>query len=149
MMVGVVFILFVGGAVVVGGAFLLMIVSDRMDTDRSTAHPKPDNLYIDNTVLTELDQNRKIAAIKHYRLQTGLGLKEAKEAVEYIEANRHDLDRILKDKSRRLEDMPVGAGVRDLVEAGDIDGAVQAYAQFMGVDEYTARDAVEKIRAER
>jgi hypothetical protein len=38
------------------------------------------------------------------------------------------------------------AGIRDLVEEGRLDEAVEVYRKFAGVDEYTARDAVEQIR---
>lgn len=38
-----------------------------------------------NHVLRFLQKQHKIQAIKYYRQETGLGLKDAKEAVEYIE----------------------------------------------------------------
>lgn len=89
--------------------------------------------------------NQKIAAIKRYRQLTGCGLKEAKGAVDYVFANP---DAIEKAKSgSRLVDTE-GAGVRDLIDEGRIEEAVRVYADFMGVDEYTARDAVERMRKE-
>ncbi|HEV2969527.1 MAG TPA: ribosomal protein L7/L12 [Pirellulales bacterium] len=39
-------------------------------------------------IVSLLEQGRKIAAIKVYRERTGAGLKEAKEAVEAVAANR-------------------------------------------------------------
>jgi hypothetical protein len=39
-------------------------------------------------------------------------------------------------------------GVRDLVAEERIDEAVDLYRKFAGVDEYTARDAVERIKQE-
>ncbi|ALJ13370.1 ribosomal protein L7/L12 [Sphingopyxis macrogoltabida] len=46
-----------------------------------------DDARIDDEEIRELiRQNRKIEAIKRLRDQTGLGLKEAKDAVEAIEA---------------------------------------------------------------
>ena len=41
-----------------------------------------------------------------------------------------------------------GAGVRDLLAEGRIDEAVKVYAAFMGVDEFTARAAVEQMQRE-
>jgi large subunit ribosomal protein L7/L12 len=42
-----------------------------------------------NAIVSLLKQGRKIEAIKLYREQTGLGLKEAKDAVEQIERDLH------------------------------------------------------------
>ena len=37
------------------------------------------------------------------------------------------------------------AGIRDLIQAGRLDEAVEIYQKFAGVDAYTARDAVDEI----
>jgi len=89
--------------------------------------------------------DQKIAAIKRYRQLTGTGLREAKDAVEYVIANPDALAKSKPDASVHLVDTG-GAGVRDLIDEGRIEEAVRVYADFMGVDEYTARDAVAKMQ---
>jgi ribosomal protein L7/L12 len=86
----------------------------------------------------------KIAAIRRYRELTHTGLKEAKEAVEYALAHP-DKGKKGKFDAGRVVDTD-GAGVRDLIAEGRIDEAVDVYAAFMGVDEYTARDAIEQMQ---
>src|SRR5690606_24075817 len=51
-----------------------------------------------------------------------------------------------KQKSR----MPVlsDSGIRELVQEGSIQEAVDLYMRFTGVDQYSARDAVEQIEQE-
>jgi ribosomal protein L7/L12 len=80
--------------------------------------------------------NNKINAIKRYRELTGEGLKEAKDAVEYAIAHPEKRGR------GGLNANTGGAGVRDLIVEGRINEAVTVYAAFMGVDEFTAKDAV-------
>jgi len=94
---------------------------------------------------------QKINAIKRYRELTGAGLKDSKETIDYIVANPDALEKAkhdpLKGAAARLSDTG-GAGVRDLIAEGRLEEAVRVYADFMGVDEYTARDAVEQMRRE-
>lgn len=85
--------------------------------------------------------HQKINAIKRYRELTGVGLKEAKLAVEYVIANPQ-----LKKIKTGLAADTGGAGVRDLVLEGRDDEAVDVYAAFMGVDEFTAREAIADLR---
>ncbi len=109
---------------------------------------EPDTLFVDETLLDLIDNGRKIEAIKYYRGETGSGLKAAKEAVEFIVANRDNLDQLSKSRRRLADDLPMGAGVKDLIAAGEFERAVETYSEFMGVDEYTARDAVQTIQDE-
>ncbi|NLX96112.1 MAG: hypothetical protein GXY83_08045 [Rhodopirellula sp.] len=46
---------------------------------------------VDREVVSLLEQGKKIQAIKVYRERTGVGLKEAKDAVDAIAAERHIL----------------------------------------------------------
>ncbi|MEQ8674677.1 MAG: ribosomal protein L7/L12 [Aggregatilineales bacterium] len=86
--------------------------------------------------------DQKIAAIKAYRELTGVGLAEAKHAVEVAIANPD----LLNDKKARSAAQSLSdAGIRELVEDGRIDDATELYRQFTGVDEYTARDYVDGI----
>ncbi len=95
----------------------------------------------DERVAQHLPDN-KLAAIKAYREITGVGLKEAKDAVDY--AIDHP-EKIRKDFSTLHVSMS-DAGIRDLLAAGKFEEAVNAYRTFTGVDTFTARNAVEEMQ---
>jgi ribosomal protein L7/L12 len=97
----------------------------------------------DDDFQNALERGNKIEAIKIYREHTGLGLKESKDAVEYLLRAG-----VPVKKRRQTPSIEGAAGVRDLLEEGRKDEAVELYAQFAGVDSYTARDAVEQIERE-
>ncbi|MEO1286296.1 MAG: ribosomal protein L7/L12, partial [Chloroflexota bacterium] len=93
------------------------------------------NYDIDWSVLNDEEfqsylPHKKINAIKRYRELTGLGLKEAKQAVEYIIAHPEQ-----KKVKSGLAANTGGAGVRDLLLDNRFEEAVDVYAAFMGVDE--------------
>ena len=94
----------------------------------------------DEVVQTALASRNKIEAIKRYRLLTGQGLKESKDAIDY--ALLHPVER--GDKKKAAYDAQ-DAGIRDLIQDGQLDEAVEIYQKFAGVDAYTARDAVDEI----
>jgi ribosomal protein L7/L12 len=102
------------------------------------------NALADAELQSHLPQ-MKINAIKRYRELTGAGLKESMEAVEYAMAHPEQVGQ--KGKSPVVVDTE-GAGVRDLIAEGRIDEAVKVYAAFMGVDEFTARTAIEPMQRE-
>jgi len=88
--------------------------------------------------------HHKIKAIRRYREITNVGLKEAKQAIDYVLAN--------PDAKRDAKSVGVvdtdGAGIRDLIASGKLDEAVQVYAAFMGVDKFTAEKAIEEMQRE-
>ena len=86
----------------------------------------------------------KIQAIKAYRQLTGLGLKEAKEAVEYVMDNPDALDGARRKKKAPSRD----AGVRELVRQGKIDEAVEIYRDFTGASLADAKDDIAQIKQE-
>jgi ribosomal protein L7/L12 len=98
----------------------------------------------DALVQDYIAKGQKINAIKRYRELTGVGLKEAKDAVEFAEANPGV---VAGKKQTPAYDAP-DAGIRDLVRDGDIERAVEVYRVYAGVDEYTARNAVKTIENE-
>jgi len=53
-------------------------------SDRNVEQPSPEEGDFEGRLLAELQAGRKIAAVKLYREQTGVGLKEAKDAVEAL-----------------------------------------------------------------
>ena len=48
-------------------------------------------------------------------------------------------------KARRPPSTELAAGIRDMLEAGQRDEAIEIYRKFTGVDQYTAQDAVDHI----
>jgi ribosomal protein L7/L12 len=99
----------------------------------------------DDRVQQHLPHN-KIGAIKAYREITDVGLKEAKDAIEYYLAHRDEAQHHGGKKQRSETESLSDAGVRDLLNEGKFEDAVNAYKTFAGVDYFTARNAVEDIQ---
>lgn len=104
-----------------------------------------DDKALDDDELQSYLPHNKIAAIKRYRELTGVGLREAKDAIEAVIADPDAAQNKRKRALHRLSDDAQGAGVRDLIAEGKLDEAAEVYAQFMGVDAYTARAAIEDM----
>ena len=98
----------------------------------------------DDIVQTEMAKGNKIGAIKRYRLLTNVGLREAKDAIDYAILHPGETG----DKKKKAAYDAQDAGIRDLIQEGRLDEAIDIYQKFAGVDEYTARDAVEAIARE-
>ncbi len=77
-------------------------------TDMNTPNPEDDA----NQVKEALFTGQKILAIKLYREQTGVGLAEAKDAVEKLEAG------LRASSPERFTAKPAGAGCMSLLLAG-------------------------------
>ena len=109
-----------------------------------TVPPEIDALAANDPEIQEAVQNRrKIEAIKRYRELAGVDLKTAKAAIEYLMAGGE----IDKKKPSRPP-IESAAGLRDLLAEGHKDEAIELYARFAGVDQYTARDAIEEMERE-
>jgi hypothetical protein len=59
-----------------------------------------------------------------------------------------DIEAIREKKKAPRPDLDDASGIRDLLEEGREEEAVEVYQKFAGVDEYTARDMVEQIKRE-
>ena len=94
---------------------------------------------IENEIRQLLASGNKIAAIKRYREQTGVGLAEAKAAVESLEAGGSLTERVRPDDSE-LTDQIVG-----LLGRGEKIEAVKLYRNQFGVGLKEAKEAVERI----
>jgi hypothetical protein len=97
-------------------------------------------------------QDREFEAIKMYQELTGANLPEARYAIHHLATTIQDgepeeMPSEDKKKTRRV-DLEAAPGIRDLLEEGREDEAVDIYQKFAGVDEYTARAMVEKIKRE-
>ena len=139
---------FCGGLIVVALVtnYILVTRQERREGKSPSWQPSQINwdAIADEQLQDAMNRGNKIEAIKRYRELTNDGLKEAKDAVEY--AARHPDEWSEKKKAPRLElDAP---GIRDLLEEGREDEAIEVYQKFAGVDEYSARDAVERIKQE-
>jgi hypothetical protein len=135
-------------AAVVLGIILLLGGRGRGQPDTSAASGSLDidwEAANDEQVRDWVAQGNKIQAIKRYRELTGAGLKDAKDAIDYLFLHPDAPDK-LKEKIRRLE--LDDSGLRDLIEEGRTDEAVEVYRKFAGVDEYTARDAIDQLARE-
>lgn len=115
------------------GAWLL-----GLDTSEPGAGSSEEDLS--QRVLAELRDRGKIAAVKLYRETTGCGLKEAKEAVEALEAGK------------ALE-LPAELGevnldeVLSLIQSNQKIAAIKAYREQTGVGLKEAKEAVEALAA--
>jgi len=108
---------------------------DQIDWDAAT----------DWRIRADIGRGNKIEAIKRYQELTGAGLKESKDVIEYLAKNPDVWEEKKKAPRPELDDAP---GIRDLLEEGRDDEAVEVYRKFAGVDGYTARAAVEQIKRE-
>jgi ribosomal protein L7/L12 len=85
----------------------------------------------------------KLEAIKVYRAATGVGLAEAKSAVERLESG----SRLpLPPEASPKTGAPSGeARIRELIVAGNKIGAIKVYREITGSDLITAKNAVEAM----
>jgi hypothetical protein len=59
-----------------------------------------------------------------------------------------DIEALKAKKQSPRPDLDDASGIRDLLDEGRDDEAVEVYQKFAGVDEFTARDMVDKIKRE-
>ncbi|GAB5490784.1 MAG: hypothetical protein Phog2KO_09990 [Phototrophicaceae bacterium] len=123
--------------------FFFLAINFGNDTTLSDASKNIDWSAINDSELQSYLPNKKINAIKRYRELTGTDLRDAKSAIEYVIAHPD-----AKKRKYGLSANTEGAGVKDLVLEGRIEEAVEVYSAFMGVDEFTARDAVADLERE-
>lgn len=84
----------------------------------------------------------KIGAIKQYRELTGLGLKEAKDAVDALEAGRVIPMPAASSRAPAL-DPATDAEIRRLVASGELIEAIKRYRTLSGAGLKEAKDAIE------
>ena len=94
---------------------------------------------LEDEVRELLASGNKIAAVKRYREETGLGLAEAKAAVEALEAGNSLADSVTSD------DADLTDQVVSLLERGKKIPAVKLYRDLTGVGLKDAKEAVERI----
>jgi len=115
----------------------------------STVAPRSaagDGTYDDVAALA--GAGRKIEAIKLYRELAGVGLKEAKEAVEAIEAGRTPPPVAVSPAAAPSHPEPpadLEAECRRLYRAGKAIAAIKLYREHTGVGLKEAKEAVEAL----
>jgi ribosomal protein L7/L12 len=111
-------------------------LSDQTDAPE----PNPDSL--EEAIRLLLARGQKIAAIKLYREQTGVGLAEAKNAVEMIERGGG-----LPNQETAAANDPEQQ-ILELLTAGKKIAAIKLYREQTHVGLQEAKDAVEALAAQ-
>jgi ribosomal protein L7/L12 len=100
-----------------------------------------------------LKQGEKIRAIKLYRIETGVGLKDAKQAVEYIEANMRREQESASSAPGKDQPLHMYSGLVDpeklqsLIRQGRKIEAIKYFRQQSGAGLREAKDAVDWLEA--
>jgi ribosomal protein L7/L12 len=140
-------------ALVVGFLFLVvvtLVIAARAHSSSTDAlpgqlrPPAPSANATPHTVVELARAGRLIDAIKLHREQTGLGLKEAKDAVEAMRDGREP------ERAAPAAATHAGSGdtltrVTALLAAGQKIEAIKLYREATGVDLKAAKDAVEAL----
>jgi ribosomal protein L7/L12 len=90
-------------------------------------------------VVALMAEKRKIEAIRLFRERTGVGLAEAKAAVEAMERN---------DQTARAVSTGADAAVLDLMRDGQKIAAIKLYRERTGAGLRDAKEAVERLAAQ-
>lgn len=135
-------IAFVGLIALAGIVVLVMTLMGARNVEVVNVRPPQRDLsFGGDDIAALLREGRKIEAIKAYRERTGVGLKEAKDAVDAMERGQ------LPPKSagpvlRQVEDAEIEAEIR----SGNLLNAIKLYREKTGVGLKDAKDAVEAWR---
>jgi ribosomal protein L7/L12 len=100
---------------------------------------QPTHHTVPPEVLAAIDRGNKIEAIKLLRDATGLGLKEAKDAVEQIEAGG---SLVLAQKTTKATG---SEGITSALQQGNKLEAIRLYREQKGVELKEAKDAIEAM----
>jgi ribosomal protein L7/L12 len=92
-----------------------------------------------------LAAGNKIEAIKHYREATGVGLAEAKGAVERIEAGKAPLASPADAALPGAE----ASRIKAMIARGETMAAIKFYRKAAGVDLKAAKEAVDALAAQQ
>jgi ribosomal protein L7/L12 len=103
---------------------------------------EPVDSAFENEIVLLLQGGKKIGAIKLYRERTGVGLKEAKDAVEALERGE-------PLPTREAVDSTMEAEIVRLLEGGKKIEAIKVYRERTGIGLKEAKDAVEAVTAQR
>lgn len=112
------------------------------------AGPPPSQILAGGPVADLVRQGRKIEAIKLYKEQTGVGLKEAKDAVEAMErGERHEVPPLPETSRRITSEMAIDdAELRRHLAGGRLIDAIKRYRELTGLGLKESKDAIESLR---
>jgi ribosomal protein L7/L12 len=132
--------------VLLAANYIAVTIQERKSGDKPAFTPDQIDWSVvsDSEIQAFLQANKKIEAIKVYRQRTGVGLREAKDAIDYATLHPDEA----QEKKKAPEPELTDGGVRDLIAEGRLSEAVETYRTFTGMDEYSARDAIERIQNE-
>lgn len=161
---GIFVLVFIGFVIMLSPRLLAMMKTAQQAV---TEAKRVDFAALADVELQDYLPDKKMAAAERYRELTGIGLAEAqwiidiyvafpeldeKKAMQlYLEEARAEFEEKYakgsrrKRKLNRLADENQGEGIRDLIAEGRLHEAASVYAQFMGVDEFTARATIEDM----
>ncbi len=105
--------------------------------------PEANPASLDDAIRLLLSQGQKIAAVKLFREQTGVGLAEAKNAVERIERGDG-----LSDNKAPVAAADPDRQILQLLAAGKKIAAIKIYREQTNVGLKEAKDAVEALAAQ-
>lgn len=108
---------------------------------RKPAEPRPVTPDLDTRLRELVADDKKIKAIKELREQTGMGLREAKEYVDALEATGEP-----PAPPRYEVSEATMARARELAAAGKVVHAVKAVREETGWDLKRAKDFVDGLR---
>lgn len=131
----------IGVGVLVVGVVVIALARRRGVEVVSLTPPPPGGPPVDASPEQHLRAGNKIAAIKRYRELHGVGLKEAKDAVEAMERGQ-PWDLPPKTLLREVNDSDIEAQIR----RGALIDAIKLYREKTGVGLKEAKDAVEAWR---
>jgi hypothetical protein len=86
----------------------------------------------------------RLGAIRNYSEIASVPADEAERVIDHLLANSAKAKHYTVSQGSGN-----AAGLRELVAAGDIERAVMVYSDYHGVDEYSAREAIQQIEAEQ
>ncbi len=131
----------IGVGVLVVGVVVIALARRRGVEVVSLTPPPPGGPPVDASPEQHLRAGNKIAAIKRFRELHGVGLKEAKDAVEAMERGQ-PWDLPPKTLLREVNDSDIEAQIR----RGALIDAIKLYREKTGVGLKEAKDAVEAWR---
>lgn len=131
----------IGVGVLVVGVVVTALARRRGVEVVSLTPPPPGGPPVDASPEQHLRAGNKIAAIKRFRELHGVGLKEAKDAVEAMERGQ-PWDLPPKALLREVNDSDIEAQIR----RGALIDAIKLYREKTGVGLKEAKDAVEAWR---
>jgi ribosomal protein L7/L12 len=134
-------------------AIILWVASRRrresaMDTMRARTRAASEPAPASDTfarVRTLMMQDEKIEAIKLLREKTGMGLAEAKAAVERLEAGGYVDSNASAGSGHAQLPGELAAAVRGLLQRGDKIAAIKLVRERMKLDLKDAKDLVDKL----